>query len=63
MQWMVEDIIERRIDQEKHYWRERMAEQQIITDSSSSDSDEKGHLLPIKKNMSNTTVDPFQPKS
>ena len=27
VQWMVEDVIERRIDQEDHYWREKLAEQ------------------------------------
>ena len=37
-QWMVEDINERRIEQEERYWREQMAEQQIVIDSSASDS-------------------------
>ena len=45
-QWMVEDIIERRIDQRKRYWRERMKEEQIIIDTSSSDNDETDHFLP-----------------
>ena len=39
VQWMVEDIIERRIDQEERYWEERMAEQQITIDCSSSEND------------------------
>ena len=35
VQWMVEDVIERRIDQERQYWRERLAEQEPLLCSSS----------------------------
>ena len=34
VQWMVEDITERRIKQEERYWREQMADQQNLEDSS-----------------------------
>ena len=47
VQWMVEDVIERRMDQEERYWREQRAQQQVTIDSSSSsDNDELEHLLP-----------------
>ena len=44
VQWMVEDIIERRIDQER-CWREQKAEQRVAIDISSTDNDEQDHLL------------------
>ena len=44
MQWMVEDIFERRMKQEKRYLNEQMAEQQTLFETSSvSDSDELDH--------------------
>ena len=45
VQWTVEDVTERRIEHEKCYWREQIAEQQIVIDSSSSDTDEMDHFL------------------
>ena len=44
-QWMVEDIIERRIKQDKRCWRGKMAHQRFLSDSSSSEKDEVDHLL------------------
>ena len=47
VQWMVEDIIERRIDQEESYIRRQMTNEEMLFQSSSSDSDsnELGQLL------------------
>ena len=45
MQWIVEDVTERRIKQEKCYWREQIAEWQIVIDSCSSGNDEMDNLL------------------
>ena len=46
VQWMVEDVFHRRIKQEECYWRDQMADQQVLFESSSgSDIDELDHLL------------------
>ena len=39
VQWMAEDVIEWRINQEEQYWRDKMAEQHIIINNFSSDND------------------------
>ena len=46
VQWMVEDIFERRMDQEESYIRQQMAEEGILSEGSSSDSnsDDSDHL-------------------
>ena len=38
--WMAEDIFESRMEQDKSCWREQMAEQEIIIDSSLSEIEE-----------------------
>ena len=47
VQWMVEDVFERRMDQEESYTRQQIAEERILFKSSSSDSDsdELDHTL------------------
>ena len=46
MQWMVEDVFERRMKQEKRYLKEQMAEQQALLETSSiPGSDELDNLL------------------
>ena len=42
-QWMVEDVIESRMEQEELYWKEQMAEQLDIINGSSSENDEPDH--------------------
>ena len=44
VQWMVEDVIERRMDQEDSYNRRRMAEEEIFLENSSSSLDESDCL-------------------
>ena len=46
VQWMVEDVFDRRMKQEERYWRDQMADQQVLFESSSgSEIDEMDHLL------------------
>ena len=47
VQWIVEDVFERRMDQEESYIRRQMAEEKISFQSSisDSDSDKLEHLL------------------
>ena len=45
VQWMVEDVIERRMDQEESYNRRQMAEEGILFEDSSSSLDESERLL------------------
>ena len=46
VQWMVEDVFDRRMKQEEHYWRDQMADQQVLFQSSSSSgNDELDRLL------------------
>ena len=46
VQWMVEDVFDRRVKQEERYWRGQMADQQVLFESSScSDIDELDGLL------------------
>ena len=45
VQWMVEEVFERRIDQEESYNRRQMAEEEIFFQDSSSSLDESDQLL------------------
>ena len=45
VQWMVEDVIERRMDQEESYLRWQVAEEGIIFADSSTDLDHSDHSL------------------
>ena len=47
MQWMVEDVIERRMDQEESYNRRLMAEEGILFEDSSSSLEESDRLLSL----------------
>ena len=45
VQWMVEEVFERRMDQEESYNRRQMDEEGILFQDSSSSLDESDHLL------------------
>ena len=45
VQWIVEDVFERRIEQEESYLRQQIAEQENLPDISSSGDDELDPLL------------------
>ena len=45
MQWIVEDVIERRMDQEESYMRQQQAEEKSLFGTSFSSDDESYPLL------------------